>query len=191
MAMRTRLSLAASSLASDLFGRPWRILDAKMIAQGVQGGLVDQDERERWSEFYAELQGEVLLRLRSGEWRAWGWRQGDTTPAEIPIELFERDDVAIDSERGAISCAVCAFDNVTLDMSMTGIPSVTPAKTIKAAGVIGPAFKKWTDTLPERPTRRQAIQFAKDGNFLQAEVLRLYDAGPKRERGRPAKTDND
>jgi hypothetical protein len=182
--MRTRLSLAASRLAGTLYGREWRILEAKRIAHD---GLTDGAEIERFAKYWVDLEHEVELRLGNGEWTAWGWRQGDTTPVKIPIELFERSDVQIDRERCTISCAVCAFDTVTVDAAMEGIPAVDRPQRIGAIGIIKPAFDAWVASLPEPPTQKQAKTFAKDRNFVEARVLDLWKLLPKRTRGRPPK----
>ena len=122
---RTRLSLAASSLASSLFGRPWRILNAKWIAQG---GLVDQDERDQWSVFYVELQDEALNRLRSGEWRACrGCWRGAARSSVVPIALWSRRDVALNLWRDKVSWAGGWYDELSVEVAKAKPPKARRA----------------------------------------------------------------
>jgi hypothetical protein len=109
---RIKLQRAASRLGSDLWGAPWRRLHSKVV---VEGKLTDPAERERWAAFYVALQDEVLGRLRSSEWVAWGCWQAGARPAEIPRELWERDDVELDLLQNRVDWAAGNFiDQLTV-----------------------------------------------------------------------------
>jgi hypothetical protein len=189
---RTRLNSAASSLASDLYGRDreWRILNAKRIAHEVGAlvgrpadGLTDRAEIERFVEYYGDLLHEVRLRLGNGEWTAWGWRQDDTTPVKIAIELFQRDDVEINPERNTISCAVCNFDNVTVDVAMEGIPAVGQRKNVSEKE-INDEFAAWAKSRDEYPDKEEADEWAKKKGYSTTIVRPLHAASNPRGRGR-------
>jgi hypothetical protein len=175
MATRVRLSRAASSLASDLFDRSWRILHAKRI---TQGGLTDEAEKEAWVEYYVDLQYRVLDRLGSGAWKCWGCWQGSAAPAAVPLELWQRSDVDLNLLDANVSWAGGWIDELTVE--------VTEVKRPKARRALTPAKRKeyraWKLTLPGLPTLRMAEKWDPDHG------RKLWEDDPeKRPVGRPRK----
>ena len=185
MAKRIRLSAAASTLASRLYGRPWRILNAKLIAQD---GLIDQDEREQWNEFYAALWEEVLLRLRNGEWRACrGCWRGAPRTAAVPIELWARRDAAPNLWRDKVSWAGGWIDELTLEVAEPKRAKARRASTEPTSGQNAAYDAFAAAQLPALVTRNAAIEFAESQGWPGGIGRKLWNDREKQPSGRPEK----